>query len=532
MIRKLAPSLALACFGLCLLSGCNYLKYSKIQADYRELQRADPSQRNLKHLLDRQNIGLIGEIRDPSGVVPDSAPIAIAAFSSRFKSNELVVANHLVRVDAHFGLDLPPGAYDIVAFADLNGDRLFDQSEAVSRTRLGLNDEAYPSMVVPSHVVELEAPFAIEWDVSLPAPDPIERQNSLFYPVGALRSLDDPIFSKETAILGQYDPAEFLEQFPTTFYAIEEDLGHKVPVVFVHGISGSPREFQWLIDKLDRTRFKPWFYYYPSGADLGQMGRLFHDVFLSGETVALDKSVPIVIVAHSMGGLVVREALNIEAARTTPSSPITFISLASPLGGHPSARMAEVGGGLVLPSWRDLNPDNDFVRDLYREKLPEGAQRHLFFAYSNGPADDFTSGSDGVVPLQSQLHAAARAESHKIWGFPVTHTGILRDSDVAQAITDILATIRIDAPDNHAGYIAMGGFEVEAGTRYSRLEQYYLLHYGHYLTALAQGDIEPANDLQARLVPMLRGETEPDFEAASAWLKYVESRTAASLPDK
>lgn len=524
-MSKLAKALILAIACPALASACNYLKYSKIQADYRELQQLDPSQGTLRHLVDRQNFDVIGLVSDPASTLDADTPIAVAAFSSRFRPNELVVANYHVGIDRHFGLDLPHGDYDIIAFADLNHDGLFDRSEAVSRSPLALTEQNYPSMVVPAHIVELEAPFSIGWEVALRAPAPTEREESLFYPVGALRSLDDPIFSKDMAVLGQYDPAEFLELAPTMFYALEDDLGHKVPIVFVHGISGSPREFQPLIDQLDRSRFKPWFFYYPSGGDLDQMGKLFYDVFLSNETVTLDKSVPIVIVAHSMGGLVVREALNIRAGKTTPSSPIVFVSMASPFGGHPSARMAGTGGGLVLPSWRDLNPDNPFIHDLYRAPLPDDVQHHLFVAYENGSADDVENGSDGVVPLRSQLYEPAREQAKSQHGFPASHAGILQAPEVAQALADILSTVRIDAPENHASYVLMGGFEVEAGTGYTRLEQYYLRHYGHYLSALASGEIEPANDQQADLVPMLRGEAEPTFPAARAWLKYSKDRS-------
>ncbi len=530
-MNKLLQTFALACLSLFVCSGCNYLKYSRVQAEYRELQRADPSQRNLNHLIDRQNFGVIGQITDPAGVVPADAPIAVAAFSSRFKPHELVVANRLVRIDGHFGLDLPPGDYDIIAFADLNRNAEFDRVEAVSHTRLALNKQNHPSMIVPAHIVELEAPFAIDWDVTLPAPVQTERAESLFFPVGALRSLDDPIFSKDMAVLGQYDPAEFLESFPTVFYALEEDLGHKLPIIFVHGISGSPREFQWLVDQIDRTRFKPWFYYYPSGEDLGQMGKLFYDVFLSGQTVSIDRSVPMVIVAHSMGGLVVREALNVRAEQMGPKAPIVFVSLASPFGGHPSARMAAAGGGLVLPSWRDLNPDNAFVSDVYRQPLSDDIQHHLFFAYDNGSPDDLENGSDGVVPLSSQLHAPARQQAISEQGFAASHSGILETPDVAQALADILTMVRMEAPPNHAAYVLKGGFEVEPAADYTPTEAYLLLHYGHYLGALASGELEPANDWQKALVPMLRGDAPATNPSATAWLKYAAGQAPAAESD-
>lgn len=66
------------------------------------------------------------------------------------------------------------------------------------------------------------------------------------------------------------------------FYALEEDEAHKIPVVFVHGIGDSARAFEPIISQLDRDRYKPWFFYYPSGGDLDQLAGLFYNLFLSG----------------------------------------------------------------------------------------------------------------------------------------------------------------------------------------------------------------------------------------------------------
>lgn len=56
-----------------------------------------------------------------------------------------------------------------------------------------------------------------------------------------------------------YDPASFLENAPTMFYALEEDLEFKIPVVFFHGIGGSIRDFEPIVNQIDRERYKPWF---------------------------------------------------------------------------------------------------------------------------------------------------------------------------------------------------------------------------------------------------------------------------------
>jgi len=109
------------------------------------------------------------------------------------------------------------------------------------------------------------------------------------------------------ATLGMYESAAFLELAPMLFYALEEDIGYKIPVIFVHGINGSPREFAEIVKHLDRRLYRPWFFYYPSGNDLGQLSEFFYNIFLSGKVIPLYQT-PTVIVAHSMGGVIVRDA--------------------------------------------------------------------------------------------------------------------------------------------------------------------------------------------------------------------------------
>ena len=76
-------------------------------------------------------------------------------------------------------------------------------------------------------------------------------------------------------------------------------------MLFVHGISGYPREFAYLIDQLDRRRFQPWFYFYPSGAYLEDVAEHLRQTVI--ELRAQLGFERLFVVAHSMGGLVSRE---------------------------------------------------------------------------------------------------------------------------------------------------------------------------------------------------------------------------------
>lgn len=522
MLGNFARATVLA--GLMLSTSCTYLKHASIQADYARLQAAEPSQRNVRHMIERQNFAVIGQTRDVGERYrQDDSTKAVAAFSSRYKENELVDVMHDVEADTHFGLDLPSGDYEVLVFSDQNQNGFYESNEVIGSSFLSLSEKNYPAMVVTHHLVELGEYSTIDWQTKIAVEKTNVSQQSLFYPAGTIRDLDDPIFSREISTLGLYDPAAFFEYVPTAFHALEEDISYKIPVIFVNGIGGSPRDFEILVQQLDRSRFKPWFYYYPSGGDLDQMAELFHDIFLSGDTVTTSKYVPIVIVAHSMGGLVVREALNLLDAERTELPAIEFISLATPFGGHPAASFGSDTSMMILPSWRDLNPDNEFIQNLYRRPLPGNVTHHLFYAFNNDDAIKFGDNSDGIVPLSSQLHARAQEQCSRQLGLDVTHTSILIDPAANAAIVEALSTVRTGIPEKNMDYLLKGGFEVDVGSVYSKRDQYILRYYGRYIEAMAKGEIEPFYSAEEELLPMLRGQAEPTSEIAKTWLKFVEN---------
>jgi hypothetical protein len=247
------------CLAVCLGS-CTYLKYASVQAEYARIQNAEPGQVNVKHMIDRETYFVHGRCNDAAGRYT-GLPKAIAAYSSKYQANERVDTMHFEVAGSHFGLNLPEGGYDLLVFADIDGNGSFGSSEVVGHRVIELYSSLVPEKVLGQADVRLAEPFEVNWDVSIDVADTSGRVESLFYPSGTIRTLADPIFDSSFSTLGMYDPASFLEQSPTSFYALEEDLGHKIPVVFVHGIGGSAREFETLVGQLDRSRYKPWFYH-------------------------------------------------------------------------------------------------------------------------------------------------------------------------------------------------------------------------------------------------------------------------------
>ncbi len=506
------------CMVLCLCS-CTYLKYASVQAEYARIQNAEPGQLNLKHMIDRETYFVHGRSIDGTHSYAGLRK-AIGAFSSKYKANELVDTMFFEVAGSHFGLNLPEGRYDLIVFADIDRNGVFEASEVVGERSIELNGDAVSEKVIGQLDVELTRPVTIDWNVSIEAPDSSGRADSLYYPAGTIRSLDDPIFDDGFSTLGMYDPASFLEQGSTMFYALEEDIAYKIPIVFVHGIAGSAREFESFVGQLDRTRYKPWFFHYPSGGDLDQLAELFYQIFLSGK-VHKSGGMPMIVVAHSMGGLVVREAINRYQGKSSENPIHLFVSMATPFGGHAAAAIGEKHGLIVLPSWRDLNPENSFIGNLYRKPLPEFVFHELIYAYQNPNTIKLGENSDGVVALTSQLHPQAQRQANGQFGFDNTHTDILDSEEVAAHIWTRMAEVKNSFPPPQLRLLREGGYDVSLGVDYSPLAQYVIRTYGKYLMALTKGRLTPFHPEEERFIAVVNGEKAPRDNLEKSWLRFV-----------
>lgn len=514
-MSKLLPTLLL----LPLLCSCSYLKYASVQAEYARIQQAEPGQVNLKHMLDRDTHFVLGRTLDPTGRYED-APMAIAAYSSRYKPNERVDTMFFTSTGTHYGLNLPDGAYDLLVYSDCDANGAFDNGEVVGLTHIDLDRQTSPDKVRDGIDIDLTEPVQVAWAETIPRPNSTELQASLFYPTGSIRGLEDPIFAENMATLGMYDPASFLEQAPTMFYALEEDIGYKIPIVFVHGIGGTPRNFAPIIAKLDLARYKPWFFYYPSGGDLDQFAEFFYRIFLAGKVVR-QGPMPMIIVAHSMGGLVVREALNRYQDNADENHVALLTTIATPFAGHPSAATGEKHGLIVLPSWRDVNPQSRFIRELFRQPLPESLNFQLIYAFDNPDALKLSKNSDGVVPLASQLRPEAQSQSRRQFGFDSSHAGILQDPEMIDYLLAQISTVKNYFPPDHLARLDLGGYDVPLSAGYDPFTQYVIRTIGRYLMALGKGEIEPIDTEQGHFVRLVRGEDEAKNEVEMGWLRFL-----------
>lgn len=229
---------------------------------------------------------------------------------------------------------------------------------------------------------------------------------------GVVVSLDDALFSMEAAELGVRDPLQFMRDYTAGFFLLAPWDTNKEPIFFVHGLGGSVRQMQPIIEALDTERFQPVLTVYPSGWRLDDVATYFDDVL--DEFVAAHPATNIHIIAHSMGGLVVRKALGERSRRGGANVVRTFTSIASPLGGHPSALAGVRFAPRSVPAWSDLALPSAFLRDLYRDPLMEGVVYRLVFTTE-----------DESVPLESQQRDSAMREASATLGVDAGHVEVL-----------------------------------------------------------------------------------------------------------
>jgi pimeloyl-ACP methyl ester carboxylesterase len=510
--------LSLALCVLTMLAGCSYLDSALSQLHYGVRQGISPTQRVSKHLLERDNFFLFGKLRSNTNLNEDA--VAVIALSDQFQNGEVVDVSHFSRLESYYGLNLPAGDYRIMVVSDLNRDGHYDQSEVKGGIHVSLNSELFPEKVLGDLDIEVIDSFAPALGTSfrIPVKKTGAPRESLFYPKGTIRSLDDEIFSPRLASLGLYEPAIFMEEAPMMFYALEEDSAYKVPVVFIHGIGGSVRDFQPILSRLDRSRYRPWFFYYPSGYDLGQLSQMFYSIFLSGRVINLEE-MPLVIVAHSMGGVVARDALNRMEGGQKENQVRLLITLASPLGGHPGAA-AGSRAPVVIPSWRCMNPESEFMHRLWRSRLPSGLQYHLFYAYANPSPVSVGENSDGVVPLSSQLCQPAQNEARAQYGFNDSHDGILKNPAAVDKVIGLIEKVRSPFPEDHLKLLVKGGYQGELPEGFSAMEAFLIRTIGYYMQGMDTGAISPVHPIQQHFLQACRGEVAPQNDAESAWIKF------------
>lgn len=366
-----------------------------------------------------------------SGRVNPHLVVAIDADSLR------VVQLELLKAPGEVQLRTWPGRYYIAAFEDLNGNMTHDADElatlhgAPDTIALGA-DQPEPSLTL---VLSDEAPDPAELHPELVRRIDEANADLVFNNIGVVAELDDPRFDADNGRMGMWEPASFIRKELTGLYLLAPHQPERIPVVFVHGIGGTPREFAPLVAALDRQRYEAWAFFYPSAFHLADLARYLHkSLSLMTAQYGLER---VLLVAHSMGGLVALDAAGLATEQGASYAPELVVTLATPFGGMWTAKLGVDHAPTVMPCWEDLAPGSTFLTQLW-ERSPGAFAHELFFAFRRSGV--LTPSGDGVVPLSSQLVPQAQASARRLRGFDASHVGLLSDPLVVERLSDVLAS--------------------------------------------------------------------------------------------
>ncbi len=372
---------------------------------------------------------IIGHVSTRS---PLNGPIVVAAYTK--KSGKREVAHYTILHDSgEFELMVSQGKYYVFAYCDQNGNLIYDPGEPAGQ----YGEPKAVAAPVGGVVAKIDVAIAksgppIDWRQGRPIAK--ERPRKLYSRLaGAIVDLDDALFSEERGAQGFWEPISFYKAYGGNIYFLEAYDPEKIPILFIHGAGGTPKGWKYFVDHIDRTRFQPWFFYYPSGSRMRSMSHLL--VWKLQNLQIKYKFDTLYITAHSMGGLIAHSFIT-DHGKAFPFVKL-FVSLATPWGGD---RMAEYGvkqSPAVIPCWIDMQPEGDFIQSIYRTQMPDTVSFYMFYGH-RGNRNPFRSNNDGTITMSSLLDRRPQAEAKMCYAFDEDHASIIYSKEVLDQYNAIL----------------------------------------------------------------------------------------------
>ena len=319
--------------------------------------------------------------------------------------------------DGSFSIVVPDGRFYAGAFEDRNHDGQYQPSEPAQ-----FYGKPTLLKVKPREREKVQiAVTATSKPVGIIIPDTAPRVAQVGANMGVVASLADDRFDPANGQLGMWKPIDFLAGPQGGLFLLSPYDPQRIPVLFVHGIAGTPRDFKRTIARLDHAKYQPWVAYYPSGLRL--------DMVANGIASGMHQIQrrygfrQYAVVAHSMGGLVARAYIQKvwEQYPEQAKALRMFVTVNTPLGGMSSAAYAVENSPLVIPSWQDVAAGSPFLAELGHKAWHSDVPYYLVFSFEG---DD---NGDGVVALSSQLAQPFQDQARRTYGFQNTHVGTLSD---------------------------------------------------------------------------------------------------------
>jgi pimeloyl-ACP methyl ester carboxylesterase len=393
--------------------------------------------------------GRIETVGEVSGVL-----VVVLARSGETEADPPIGVDTFVRVSAgSYAFPVAPGRFLVGAYEDRNRNGLLDPGERMRPVDESPVLEVGPGERVAHDLIlgagDVTPPDLTEaWDVlGLSERSPAQQAHFSLWAwsvQGAICSdLGDGAFGPDAADRGLWEIVDFVNEGRAGIHFLEPYDPDRVPVLFVHGIRGHPQQFAALMDALDRERFQPWFYFYPSGFPLDGLAR--HLSTLLQRLEAQHDFGDLAIVAHSMGGLVARGAILDYWEETGRDDVRLFVTFSTPWSGVEGAERAGRAPFELPPSFADMKPSSAYLRGLFygdagrsaARRLPEGAEFHMLLGFRMRGRGRIAG--DGTVSVASQARLEAQAQAATIRALDRGHADILQAPEASERLNLLLA---------------------------------------------------------------------------------------------
>jgi pimeloyl-ACP methyl ester carboxylesterase len=414
------------------LSGCSYVNFFARKAHWGITFKGIPSMSALNNLAPEESLIVAGQLIRP--LQRQEEPLLLVAVSNQYRQNEIVAVAQIQKTINVYMAFLPKGDYKLFIFADLDGNKDFESNEVVGRASVRVAPKRSLSEEVlggPSITLDFDHPGEVGFRVNESV-----RQTSYVY-----ATLDDGFFDPRFGTAGLYNPVELISHTQGFIFGLEDYDPEKTLVLFIHGVGGTPRDWKFIVDGLDRKRFQPFFFYYPSGLPLNKLGAILAQIINYISSNSKNHRHNIVLVAHSMGGLIALSAIHRLSDNKASSSIKMFCTFSTPYGGSDPARYWENKAPTMVPAWRDIATGSEFLQDLTNRPFPARLPFYLYFTYKDPSTLKQSDSGDGIVSLRSQLEPFIQNAATKIIGLPETHMGALKSPAARESFLRLLDAV-------------------------------------------------------------------------------------------
>lgn len=327
-----------------------------------------------------------------------------------------------------FMMYLPEGRYQLYALTDYNANGLFENNEisGVCGSPSAPRGIALREGDLLTDIVIHTSKFN-RYTLTLPAALSFNENQRVVKQVthnGQVLKIYSEYFSPENAQTGYWHPSSFMQTFGAHIYLTEEYNPRKIPILFVHGTEGSPHNWIYLCMRLDRSRYQPMFYYYPSGIRLSLAAALLNEELRElHEKFGFQK---MAIVAHSVGGLASRAFISRYVSDKQNAFIKLFITFATPWSGFEMADASQRLPHKSIPAWVDLGTQSNFIQNMMNEKLPPHISHYIFFGTKDKLSGDKAKDERALACAVKSLE------------FDCTHDTILSDRKVFTRFNAVL----------------------------------------------------------------------------------------------